>query len=244
MYQEGRGIEQNVQEAELWFARIREAAERGDKEAQVRFGLMYRYGLGVTRDYAGAVSWWRRAAEQGEAEAEDALASAYHFGHGVPEDHEEEERWLRKADARGYGWACLRLGMKYSGGLSSVWPIPVLLAKTAPTPLEARALSRAADIVESAIRGTYRPPSAQAHVPMPSSPQGGRGECVPRKEVDRVKAYMWFKAGAEQGEEGCEVLCKLLAKNLDASQIAEAERLAKLGDSQVAGSGGGGDFIS
>ena len=43
----------------------RPLAEQGHVRAQIRLGMMYRRGLGVTRDYAKAIRWWRKAAEQG-----------------------------------------------------------------------------------------------------------------------------------------------------------------------------------
>jgi TPR repeat protein len=113
MYQEGRGIEQNVQEAETWFRRIREAAEQGEGEAQMSLALMFHHGLGAVQDYAEAAKWWRRAAEQGDASAEVSLALCYHHGRGVPEDHKEEEHWLLKAAAKGKANACFYLGHSY-----------------------------------------------------------------------------------------------------------------------------------
>ncbi|MGA9980697.1 MAG: tetratricopeptide repeat protein, partial [Candidatus Sulfotelmatobacter sp.] len=113
MYQEGRGIEQNLQEAQVWFGRIREAAERGESEAQVSFASMFHHGLGVVQDYVEAAKWTRRAAEQGDANAAVSLALCYHHGRGVPEDHEEEERWLLKAAAKGSAHACYFLGSSY-----------------------------------------------------------------------------------------------------------------------------------
>jgi TPR repeat protein len=177
MYQEGRGVEQNVQEAQVWFGRIREAAERGESEAQVSFALMFHHGLGVGQDYAEAAKWHRRAAEQGDANAAVSVALDYHNGRGVPEDHEEEERWLLKAAAKGNANACYFLGSSYMG--------------------------------------TTR-------------------RTVCHHEEDVMKAYMWFKLGAtkEDGrkEQGtCEVLCVFLLRQgqLSASQIVEAERLAR-----------------
>ncbi len=45
-------------------------AERGGAEAQYNLGFMYEHGLGVSRDEAEAVTWYRKAAEQGHAAAQ------------------------------------------------------------------------------------------------------------------------------------------------------------------------------
>lgn len=42
-------------------------AEQGDATAQNNLGVMYEYGLGVPKDDAEAVKWYRMAAEQGNA---------------------------------------------------------------------------------------------------------------------------------------------------------------------------------
>ena len=197
MYQAGRGVPQSSQEASVWLARIREAAERGDKEAQVKFGFMYCVGVGVTRDYAEAVSWWRRADEQGDAEAAAHLSSAYHWGHGVPEDHEEEERWSLRAAAQGNPWACYQLGIRHVGG-----------GKMGP-----------AELLPEAPPEVHR---VFANVQ--------ERDIVCKHEEDLVKAYMWFKLGAMKeglGQGMCEIWCELIHGGLSASQIAEAERLAR-----------------
>jgi TPR repeat protein len=179
MYKGGKGVEQSLQEAQIWFGRIREAAERGESEAQFSLALMFSGGLGVEQDDAEAAKWMRRAAEQGDAYAAVHLAICYDSGLGVSEDHEEGERWLLKAVARGNPLACYFLGLNC---------------------LEAE---------------------------------------------DFVRAYMWFELGAikggvepgkllckmwrypDDGKEQCKMWRYFIEGRLSASQIAEAERLAR-----------------
>jgi len=52
------------------FAKFSEAAKQGDARAQTAFGDMYRYGLGVERNDAEAVYWYRKAAGLGFAMAQ------------------------------------------------------------------------------------------------------------------------------------------------------------------------------
>lgn len=51
----------------------REAAERGDTDAQYNLGKLYTIGDGVPLDYKEAVHWYRMAAEQGNPEAQCCL---------------------------------------------------------------------------------------------------------------------------------------------------------------------------
>lgn len=48
-------------------------AERGDATAQVQLGDAYDTGVGVKRDVAEAIKWYRKAAEQGDAEGQYSL---------------------------------------------------------------------------------------------------------------------------------------------------------------------------
>src|ERR1700688_2179006 len=43
---------------------LRPLADRGDAAAQYYLGLIYANGKGVQRDYAAAVTWYRKAADQ------------------------------------------------------------------------------------------------------------------------------------------------------------------------------------
>jgi hypothetical protein len=49
------------------------AAKQGDAEAQYRLGVLYDKGVGVKKDKAEAVRWYRRAASRGHAKARDSL---------------------------------------------------------------------------------------------------------------------------------------------------------------------------
>jgi hypothetical protein len=61
-------------------------AEKGNAEAQLRLGLRYYGGLGVTNDNAEAVKWIRKAAEQSYPDAEYFLGFFYESGIGMAED--------------------------------------------------------------------------------------------------------------------------------------------------------------
>ena len=90
------------------------AAEQGNAEAQIRLGILYRFGLGVPEDGAEAARWYRAAAEQGSASAQGSLGFMYANGLGVPKDGAEAVRWYRAAAEQGRVGAQNALGRMYA----------------------------------------------------------------------------------------------------------------------------------
>jgi len=70
MYDNGRAVEQDYQEAAKWY---RLAAEQGNKDTQYNLGDMYEKGLGVPQDDTEAAKWYRLAADQGLENAAKGL---------------------------------------------------------------------------------------------------------------------------------------------------------------------------
>jgi TPR repeat protein len=103
----------NAPEAARWY---RKAADLGLGDAQHHLGLMYRYGVGVSRDFAEALRWLRKAAEQGHGEAQSDLGMMYRDGEGVPKDAAEAARWYRKAAEQGLAEGQANLGVSYEFG--------------------------------------------------------------------------------------------------------------------------------
>ena len=103
---------------------FRVLAERGDAEAQLYLGLMYRGGEGVQVDYEKAILWYRRAAEQGHARAQTNLAISYILGRGIQRDTKKALHWLLRAARQGYTDAQVRLGELYADG-RDITPDPV-----------------------------------------------------------------------------------------------------------------------
>ena len=58
----------------------REAAEKGNTEAQLQLAKCYDFGKGVTQDMAEAVRWYTRAAQGGNTNAQDNLGTCYISG--------------------------------------------------------------------------------------------------------------------------------------------------------------------
>lgn len=86
-------------EATKAFESSRDAALKGEAEAQFRVGLMYHGGKGVAQDYAQAAEWYRKGAEQGHAKAQNNLAVLYAQGQGVPQDYVAAYMWFTVAAA-------------------------------------------------------------------------------------------------------------------------------------------------
>ena len=75
----------------------KDAAERGNAEAQVSLGCKYYFGMGVERSDAEALKWFRKAAEQGHVSGQFNLGSRYEEGEGVAKDYVEAYAWYNLA---------------------------------------------------------------------------------------------------------------------------------------------------
>jgi len=113
MYEDGRGVPKDEQQAVFWF---RKAAEQGDASAQSSLGFRYAQGQGVPKDEQQAIFWSRKAAEQGDADAQYHLGVMYRNGRGVPKDEQQAVFWYRRAAERGDASAQNNLGLMYAQG--------------------------------------------------------------------------------------------------------------------------------
>lgn len=73
---------------------------------------MYENGKGVAKDYAEALTWYRKAAEQ-DSLGQNNLGWMYLDGRGVRKDANEAVRWFRLAAAQGEQYAQYNLGRCY-----------------------------------------------------------------------------------------------------------------------------------
>jgi len=63
-----------VQDHKQAFALFKQAAEKEHINAQIKVGLMYEQGLGVTKDLNAALEWYKKAADKGSVEAAHKLS--------------------------------------------------------------------------------------------------------------------------------------------------------------------------
>jgi TPR repeat protein len=156
-------------------ADIRAKAEKGDAQSQDELGKAFYYGsLGVVKDGAEAVKWFRKAAEQGYPPAQFDLGLCYANGQGVAKDDVEAVKWYRKAAEQNYGAAQYNLGVHY-----------------------ANAQGEAQDDVE-AVKW-YRKAAEQNVL----RAQGNLGLCYANGQgvvKDETEAVKWWRKAAEQND--------------------------------------------
>src|SRR6266481_5266799 len=98
-------------------AEIRAGADKGDAKAQYELARAFFSGtLGVAKDEAEAVKWFRKAAEQNVADAQFSLGVCYANGQGVAKDEAEAVKWYRKAAEQNVADAQYNLGVCYANG--------------------------------------------------------------------------------------------------------------------------------
>lgn len=72
-------------------------AKQGDAEKQFNLGSCYYDGIGVKRNPAKAVKWFRMAAEQDNADAQYWMGRCCYYGIGVEKDETEALAWYHRA---------------------------------------------------------------------------------------------------------------------------------------------------
>lgn len=97
----------NYEEA---FARFLVLAEKGNTQGMLNAANMLQAGLGVDKDEAEALVWYRRAADQGSAIGMYYTGRAYEAGQGVDRDLEQAKAWYHRASDGGSSEAELALG--------------------------------------------------------------------------------------------------------------------------------------
>ena len=156
------------------------------------------YKLG---DYLSAMRFLRPLAHQGNADAQFLLGEIYGRGRGVEQDYTTAVTWYRKAADQGHPGAQWSLGTMYQDGLGDV----------------PRAFAAAAS--------WYRKAADQGH-PFAQYDLGtmyAKGQGVPQ---DYVSAHMWYSLAAAKGLTDAAKERDMVASQMTAAQIAEAQRLA------------------
>ena len=184
---------------------LRLAAEQGHASAQSNLGVMYANGEGVPQDDQEAVKWYRLAAEQGGASAQFNLGNRYANGQGVPQDYQEAVKWYRLAAEQGDAYAQHDLGVMYANGQG----VPQ-------------------DYQEAVKWYRLAAEQGDASAQYNLGIRYANGEGVPQ---DYVQAHKWLNLAAsrttpEKAEDNRSVRDKV-AEKMTASQVAEAQRLAR-----------------
>lgn len=97
---------------------LKQEAEAGNAEAQMRLGKAYLDGKDIPQDYTQAFEWTKKAAEQGNAIAQGALGWMYLAGNGTLQDPIQAAEWLTRSATQGNVFAQTTLAdMYYLGEL-------------------------------------------------------------------------------------------------------------------------------
>jgi TPR repeat protein len=97
IYQEGRGVSKDNEEAIRWFR----LAVDHDDFAQYCLGVLRIIGIDTSEDRDETAKWYRLAAENGYALAQYNLGYSYESGLGLSRDHNEALKWYRLAAEKG-----------------------------------------------------------------------------------------------------------------------------------------------
>jgi hypothetical protein len=110
-----QAAQEKVEDFEKSFQILKRTAEIGDAYAQLKLGMMYAEGKGITRNSAEATIWFRRAAAQGRPEAAYQLGIQYEDGIGVAQDVWLAMYWFRRSAQSAYPDAQNAIGELYLG---------------------------------------------------------------------------------------------------------------------------------
>lgn len=237
-------------------ADVRAKAEKGDAQSQYDLGSAFiRGSLGVAKDEAEAVKWFRKAAEQNYAPAQHNLGVCYANGEGVAKDYVEAVKWYRKAAEQNDASAQINLGACYckgkgvakDGAEAVKWYRKAADQNLADAQYNLGVCyysgeSVAKDYVEAVkwFRKAAEQSCAQA--------QYNLGRCYYKGEgvaKDYVEAYKWNLLASAQGDRGAKEVTTPLEDVMTREQIAEGQKLARnfkprevpssMGDSSAAG---------
>ena len=219
-------------------AKIRARAEIGDARSQCELGKAFYFGtLGVTKDLAESVKWYRKAAEQNYAPAQFNLGVSYAFGESVAKDYVQAVKWYRKAAEQNYAPAQNTLGFCYAKGqgVAKDYAQAVSWYRKAAEQNYASAQYNLALCYENGQGVTkdlaesvkwYRKASEQNH----ASAQYNLGICYALGDgvaKDYVEGYKWMLLASAQGVEGAKTIIHILENTMSREQIAEGQRLAR-----------------
>jgi TPR repeat protein len=153
-------------------------------------------------DYKTAFRLYHSLADQGDAKAQYRLGDMYSLGAGgTPKDADDADRWFRKAANQGYISALIR-----QGSLAYISCSYGVACPDAVRWLRAGAEQGNAGC-QSLLGRMYE-----------------RGYGLPQ---DYVLAHLWLNLAAANGDETYKRDRDSVAKNMTASQIAEAQKLAR-----------------
>jgi len=113
MYQDGKGIEQNLNKAEQLYLK---AAAKGHTLSQVELGILYMTGEGVKQNYKKAFQLFQEASKTGNDFANYNLARMYWNGYGVQQNYALAYKHYKVASDQGHMGATYALASMLEEG--------------------------------------------------------------------------------------------------------------------------------
>lgn len=115
LYAEGKAL-YDAKNYKAAIAKLKPAAEKGNRKAQYRMGRCYDKGNGVEENDKTAFAWYSKSAAQGYAKAQYQVGKCYKNGEGVAKNPAKAFEFFTKAAKQDNGDAQLALGKCYMKG--------------------------------------------------------------------------------------------------------------------------------
>ncbi|KAJ3337202.1 hypothetical protein HDU93_001444 [Gonapodya sp. JEL0774] len=225
-YRRGEGAKQNFAKSLEW---TRRAADQGNAVGQSNLAAAYQNGWGVRKNLAEAAKWYTKAAEQGNADAQNSLAIYYYKGWGVEQCPEHAISWAWKSADQGNGDALANLAFAYENGFGVPKDLDqaiLLYSKAADHQIEF-ALGKCFENgwgVEKDFAAAFRAYSRagkQGHE-VAQMKIGSFYELGNVEKPDAVKAAIWYRKSADQGNIEAEAALRISLRSSAARDLHEA----------------------
>jgi TPR repeat protein len=227
--------ERGPKRAEPW----KRSAEGNNTRGMILYARCLQEGVGVTKDRAEAVRWFRKAAELDEPLAMANLGVCYMRGEGVTKDEPEAVRWYRKGAGLGEPLAMMLLAAccQSGTGVSEDRAEGVRWYRKAADLGAPRAMSRLADCYQNG-RGVKKDPAKgvkwyrkAADLGEPSA-MSSLAECYEYGTgvaKDRAEGIKWYRKAADANNVGSMLaLAGRMTEGDDQVTRSPAEALAML----------------
>ena len=178
---------------------IKQAAKRGEANAQYEYAARLAEGRGVARDPKTAAVWFEKAAAQGLALAQYRLGSLYEKGVGVDRDYGKAKSWYQQAAENGNARAMHNLAVLFAEGEDGKPDY-----------------GAASDWFRRAAEFGVR--DSQYNLAILYARGLGVGQSL-------VQSYMWFAVAANQGDQDAGKKREEVGSRLDSKELAKAKEL-------------------
>ncbi len=220
LYDNGWGVERDVEKATLWYAR---AAGRNVAPAELVLAHILRRGEATVRDDDQALRYLRSAAHRGSARAQFELGIAYDRGIGVTQNYATAAVWYEKAANQGLTEAVYNLATLFDEGLGTPKDHAAAMAwyKQAARDGSAPAENNIGNLHE---KGLGVPQNYELAVEWYGK-AAARGLAIAQNNLatmyhlghgvarDFKQAARWYRAAAEQGNQSAQNYLGLLLAN-------------------------------